>query len=397
MSSEESSVLYGNSTLLTTTGEEGGSTVPIHYPRSATLFAAVASIIFIFVGVAGNLTTIIALSRSVKLRVHATTAFIISLCISDLLFCTINLPLTASRYIHEEWVLGDVLCSIFPFFFYGNVAVSLLNLVAITVNRYILIAHHSIYDRLYRRCNLYIMIFAMWAFAFGIMVPPLLGVWGSLGLNPQSFSCTILKKNGSSPKKFLFLMGFLLPCVMIIVCNLAIFFKVCQSRRNLSTRTTPNTSSMSPGGPNSSVSSPLKKPSSFPSVRKEDIRLAIMIAIIFLCFLLSFLPLMIVNVFDDDVVYPSLHVVASVLAWASAVVNPFVYAVTNRQYRTAYRKLFFGSSSRRGTSTRPNDNEHSKSNSSKTYITEFQYHASTAQVTSTPLQGRQAANNKLLV
>ena len=39
------------------------------------------------------------------------------------------------RYIHEEWVLGPVLCSVFPFFFYGNVAVSLLNLVAITLNR----------------------------------------------------------------------------------------------------------------------------------------------------------------------------------------------------------------------------------------------------------------------
>ncbi|XP_018021107.1 protein trapped in endoderm-1-like isoform X2 [Hyalella azteca] len=370
--------LAGNSTL-----------APIHYPREATIFAAVCSILFIVVGVAGNLTTIVALSRSVKLRVHATTAFVISLCVSDLLFCTINLPLTASRYIHEAWVLGDTLCSVFPFFFYGNVAVSLLNLVAITLNRYILIAHHSIYDRVYRRVNLYIMILAMWLFAFGIMVPPLLGVWGSLGLDPQSFSCTILKKDGKSPKKFLFLMGFLLPCVMIIVCNMAIFFKVCQSRRNLATlRST--SSSAAPG----SVS-PLKKPSSFPTVRKEDIRLAVMIAIIFLCFILSFLPLMIVNVFDDDVVYPSIHVVASVLAWASAVVNPFVYAVTNRQYRSAYRKLFCGSRTRRDASHRPHD--HDKSNSSKTYITEFQYHASTAQVTSTPLQQRQAANNKPLI
>lgn len=50
-----------------------------------------------FLFISGNLVTIIALSRSVKLRVHATTAFVISLCVSDLLFCSINLPLTASR------------------------------------------------------------------------------------------------------------------------------------------------------------------------------------------------------------------------------------------------------------------------------------------------------------
>lgn len=76
---------------------------------------------------------------------------------------------------------------------------------------------------------------------------------------------------------------------------------------------------------------------------------------------------------------PSLHVLASVLAWASAVVNPFVYAVTNRNYRTAYRKLFC---SRRSKRTGRTSNSHSKSNSSRTFITDCQYHASTGQVTS---------------
>ena len=47
---------------------------------------------------AGNLLTVVALLRCQKLRVHATTAFVISLAVSDLLFSAINLPLTASRY-----------------------------------------------------------------------------------------------------------------------------------------------------------------------------------------------------------------------------------------------------------------------------------------------------------
>lgn len=49
---------------------------------------------------------------------------------------------------------------------------------------------------------------------------------------------------------------------------------------------------------------------------------------------------MLVNVFDDDVKYPSLHVYSSILAWASSVINPFIYAGSNRQYRTAYKRLF---------------------------------------------------------
>lgn len=83
----------------------------------------------------GNLCTAVALLKCLRLRQQATTAFVVSLCLSDLLFCAVNLPLTASRYIHQAWVLGETLCQLFPFFFYGNVAVSLLSMVAITVNR----------------------------------------------------------------------------------------------------------------------------------------------------------------------------------------------------------------------------------------------------------------------
>ncbi|XP_042873900.1 protein trapped in endoderm-1-like [Penaeus japonicus] len=347
-----------------------GSPLPIHYPRAATVFAAVASIIFIIVGIAGNLVTIVALSRSVKLRVHATTAFVISLCVSDLLFCSINLPLTASRYIHEAWVLGETLCKIFPFFFYGNVAASLLNMVAITINRYILISHHGLYDRVYRRRYIVLMIAFVWLFSFGMMVPPLAGVWGRLGLDPPSFSCTILKNNGSSPKKFLFLFGFLLPMIAIIGCYSAIYYKVRQSRLNLAAH---SATSATPSAKTNSSTYGAQM------ARKEDLRLTRMMLTIFLCFLISFLPLMIVNVADDDVAVPSLHVLASVLAWASAVVNPFVYAVTNRNYRTAYRKLFC---TRRSKRTGRASNSHSKSNSSRTFITDCQYHASTGQVTS---------------
>ncbi|XP_071442866.1 protein trapped in endoderm-1-like [Hetaerina americana] len=296
------------------------------YPRPATLFAAAAALLFIVVGVTGNLITALALLRCSKLRSHATTAFVISLCFSDLLFCATNLPLTASRYINEAWVLGDTLCKLFPFFFYGNVAVSLMNMVAITINRYILIACHSFYDKLYTGKYITLMLIFAWLFSFSMMVPPLAGYWGQFGLHPPTFSCTILKKNGHSPKKFLFVFGFFLPCAVIIMSYTCIYWKVRRSRLNLQ--------SYSANG--------LTAYSQQQCQRREDIRLTRMMTIIFCCFLLCFLPLMLVNVVDDEVKYPTIHVLASILAWASSVVNPFIYAGSNRQYRAAYRKLFCG-------------------------------------------------------
>ncbi|XP_012282147.2 fatty acyl-CoA hydrolase precursor, medium chain [Orussus abietinus] len=186
---------------------------PRHFPRSATVFAAVCAIVFSVVGVLGNLITVLALLRYARLRRHATTAFVISLSVSDLIFAGVNLPLTASRYLNEAWVLGETLCRIFPVFFYGNVAVSLLSMVAITVNRYVLISKSEIYARLYTPHGITAMLIAIWTLSFSLLIPPLVDAWGTLGLDAATFSCTILKKDGKSPKKFLFLLGIVVPCV----------------------------------------------------------------------------------------------------------------------------------------------------------------------------------------
>lgn len=37
--------------------------------------------------------------------------------------------------------------------------------------------------------------------------------------------------------------------------------------------------------------------------------------------------------------YPWIHVSASILAWASAVINPIIYSVSSKSYRHAYSSL----------------------------------------------------------
>ncbi|XP_013792844.2 protein trapped in endoderm-1-like [Limulus polyphemus] len=259
----------------------------IKYPRGVTIFAAVCCIIFIITGLLGNLLTILALCRSVKLR-NATTAFVVSLCTADFLFCAINLPLTASRYIHQSWLLGETMCSLFPFFFYGNVGASLMSMTLITINRFILINHHNLYDKVYRKHYVALMVIFSWIFSFSMLIPTLASTWGKFGLDEETFSCTILKRNGRSPKKFLFILGFLIPCIVIIVSYSCIFYKVRNSRKNIEAH-----SPVSPTTP-----TPLMKQS---TQRKDEIRLTRMMLIIFCSFILCFLPLMIVNVFDSKV------------------------------------------------------------------------------------------------
>lgn len=292
------------------------------YSYSVSIFATIsAGLVFVF-GIIGNLLTITALLKYHKLRKHPTTAFVLSLSISDLFFCAVNMPLTAIRFHNQQWTLGTGLCQAFPVFFYGNVAVSVLSMVGLTINRYTLILHPSRYSKIYTPISLCLQLFAIWAFSFGIMLLPLFEIWGTLGLDEETFSCTILKKDDSSPKKFIFLFGVLVPCIVITISYSCIFYAVHKQRSKLKAHNANNSGRIESFFRN-----------------KEDCRLTLTLLTIYVCFLICFMPLMLANVIDDDGSHANLHVFASVLAWMSAVINPFIYAIGSQNYRHAYTKL----------------------------------------------------------
>lgn len=193
------------------------------------------------------------------------------------------------------------------------------------------------------------MLIVIWTMSFSLLLPPLLGFWGTLGLEPTTFSCTILKKNGTSPKKFLFVLGFVVPCVVISVSYLCIYWRVRKSRKNLEAHA--GISRRKAGG----------------FQRREDSRVTRLMLTIFLCFLLCFMPLMLANVIEDKVKIPILHVIASILAWASSVVNPFIYAGTNKLYREAYKQILCPASSKTPTiGPKPTHSHSSKVSSPQT-------------------------------
>lgn len=71
------------------------------------------------------------------------------------------------------------------------------------------------------------MVACIWTCGFGALAATWLEVWGKFGLDRQIGSCSILPdKHGRSPKEFLFVVAFVLPCVAIVVCYARIFYIV---------------------------------------------------------------------------------------------------------------------------------------------------------------------------
>ncbi|XP_026837878.1 G-protein coupled receptor moody isoform X2 [Drosophila erecta] len=196
------------------------------YSNELLTIAWVACIVFIIVGVPGNLLTIVALSRGRQTR-NSTAIFIINLSCSDLLFGCFNLPLAASTFKERAWTHSDLLCRLFPMLRYGLLAVSLLSVSLITINRYIIIAHPRQYPRIYQRRYLALMVAGTWVTTFSIMIPTWRGVWGIFGLDVSIGSCSIMHdRYGRSPKEFLFIAAFMVPCICIVICYARIFLLV---------------------------------------------------------------------------------------------------------------------------------------------------------------------------
>jgi len=237
-------------------------------------------------------------------------------------------------YFYRKHINFKIFWNIYYIYIFFNIIVTkflkmvFAELKHLDLFRYILISKSDIYNQLYTSRGITVMLIVVWTLSFFMLLPPLLEIWGTLGLDSATFSCTILKKNGSSPKKFLFVLGFLVPCIVISVSYLCIYWRVRRSRKNLEAHAAE--SGQRSGG----------------FQRREDSRVTRLMLTIFLCFLMCFMPLMLVNVIDEKIKIPILHVVASVLAWASAVINPFIYAGTNKLYREAYKQILCPTSSR---------------------------------------------------
>ncbi|OWR48841.1 G-protein coupled receptor moody, partial [Danaus plexippus plexippus] len=187
------------------------------------------------IGLFGNLLTVVALLKCPKVR-NVAAAFIISLCIADFLFCAMVLPFAISGFWTRTWSHGGALCKLVPFLRYGNVGVSLLSIALITLNRYIMIAHHSWYGRVYRKHNIALMIIFSWMFSYGMQIPTLIGVWGEyepavsrgkFDYDPELGTCSIVTDEfGRSAKTALFVIAFIVPALLIFICYARIFWVV---------------------------------------------------------------------------------------------------------------------------------------------------------------------------
>ncbi|CAB3247198.1 unnamed protein product [Arctia plantaginis] len=358
------------------------------YPDALLQFAVACCVIFILIGIPGNLITVIALGCCKKFR-NATAIFIINLHVNNLIFCCMILPLTSFNYSYRHWIFGNTMCSVYSLMKYALNGTAHFTVVAITINRYIMVCHPLMYPRIYKRRSLIISVLSTWIAGFTLFLPSFLGVWGKFGLDPKGIDCTMIPdQNHVSPKIFFVCLAFAGPYLIISVCYGRIWWTVRKKMkecRNHNVRTilpiTSSSGSEISGAENGDVCQEasvhkgskdhekLKLSSSvnltpdgtenkmmkffkysFRITKKEnqltlptrkDKKLATMILAILISFAICHLPLMLTRaLYGEYKSNPAVNILAHLLEYCTSFISPIIYVIMSNEYRQAYKSLF---------------------------------------------------------
>ncbi|XP_026730265.1 G-protein coupled receptor moody-like isoform X2 [Trichoplusia ni] len=316
---------------------------------------------------------------------NATAVFIINLHITDVLFGILILPLSAMTFAQRHWIYGIVMCRVYALLKYGLNAVSIFTILAITINRYVLVCHPLLYPKIYKTRNLSIMLLAIWISAFALFLLPTFGLYGQFKLEPGGGFCTMLRDiNNRSPKTFMLCFAFALPYIIIVLCYTRVWWIVRKTAKksivsmptthlpisdaqpnysgnkkqyvsfeksNLSSSTTEEATAciITPTEEREGTITKIFK-APFRATKKEvrsklptrrDKKLRTVIAAIMLSFCLTHMPIMITRIaYRNTKLDPTANVIAHMLEYFASFLNPMIYGFMSREYRKAYKNLF---------------------------------------------------------
>ncbi|CAK6958636.1 endothelin receptor type Aa [Scomber scombrus] len=139
----------------------------------------IISIIVFVVGLVGNATLLRIIYQHKCMR-NGPNALIASLALGDLIYITIDIPinvfkLLASRWPFEESVFGLCLCKLVPFLQKASVGITVLNLCALSVDRYRAVASWSRVQGVGIPLLTVIEIVSIWLLSLILAVPEAVG------------------------------------------------------------------------------------------------------------------------------------------------------------------------------------------------------------------------------
>ncbi|XP_013361773.1 PREDICTED: melanopsin isoform X3 [Chinchilla lanigera] len=274
-------------------------------------------------GMLGNLTVIYTFCRSRGLRTPANM-FIINLAVSDFLMSFTQAPVFFTSSLYKRWLFGEAGCEFYAFCGALFGITSMITLTAITLDRYLVITRPLATIGVASKRQAAFVLLGVWLYALAWSLPPFFG-WSAYVPEGLLTSCSwdyvTFTPSVRAYTMLLFCFVFFLPLLIIIYCYVFIFRAIQETGRAFE----------------SCGESPRRR-RQWQRLRNEW-KMAKIALLVILLFVLSWAPYSTVALVAfagyAHVLTPYMNSVPAVIAKASAIHNPIIYAITHPKYRVA--------------------------------------------------------------
>ncbi|KAM9821147.1 opsin 4xa [Neosynchiropus ocellatus] len=275
------------------------------------------------VGVSGNALVMYAFFCNKRLQTPPNI-FIINLAVSDFLMAITQSPIFFVNSLYKGWIFGETGCKIYAFCGALFGITSMINLLAISVDRYIVISKPLQAIQWSSRRRTFLIISLVWLYSLAWSLAPLLG-WSSYIPEGLMTSCTWDYVTSTPSNKSYTLMlccfVFFIPLAIISYCYLCMFLAIRQASRDVE-----------------KLGSQVRKSTLLQQQSiKTEWKLAKIAFVVIIVFVLSWSPYACVTLIAwagyGSALNPYSKAVPAVIAKASAIYNPFIYAIIHSNYR----------------------------------------------------------------
>ena len=296
------------------------------YSRSTTHKSIQGCILVIMniVAICGNIFVCCAVYRKRK-ALPVPYLYVLALAVSDLMVAICCFPFCIQAFLEDGWILGHDLCQFngFLIYYWGGISGPMLALTA--VNRYFRVVKAQIYPNYFTIKSSTFMILAVWMFTLfdgflSTFVGPVIYKY-----DPRFFFCigTFSSKNHERVIGIsLHLIHVFIPLIIIVYCYANVFRTVRQHNVNV--------------GP--SFRAGLRQQRQV-AMNAWELRVTKLLFLVVLGFFVCWIPVIVIGLLEHSSTVklpdfgPELY---TVLAFTSAVVNPFIYGVGNRDFRRGF-------------------------------------------------------------
>ncbi|XP_061666483.1 melanopsin-A-like isoform X3 [Syngnathoides biaculeatus] len=276
-------------------------------------------------GILGNFLVIYAFCRSRSLRTPSNV-FIINLAAADFLMCATQAPVFFVSSMHKRWMFGRRGCELYAFCGALFGICSMMTLTVIAVDRYVVITRPLASLGAMSRRKALGIVAAAWLYSAGWSLPPFFG-WSAYVPEGLMTSCSwdymTFTPAVRSYTMLLFTFVFFIPLFVIIFCYCRIFRAIRHTTRAF-------------GKINCEGSRESAK--RFHKLKSEW-KMAKIALVVILLFIISWAPYSCVALTAfagyAHLLTPYMNSVPAVIAKASAIHNPIIYAITHPKYRSA--------------------------------------------------------------